>query len=271
VPPNKKALMLTRLSVGLRPPLALAAERRYVGRALSWQLTRRRKRMDISPLVGAYVAGLFSFVGVIWASARSARTAREVESLKATLSEASALRLEDRKAQSAHSAAVDLANRKSRLERVNSQLKLLYGPLYALTNASNRSWIAFRSTCRPSGAFFDSSSPPTESELKEWRLWMTTVFMPLNLEMEKLILSNMDLLVGDEIDSSLVELCAHVQAYKTVLRRWETQDFSVHHAPMDFPSEEVRKVVSTNFALLKQEQQALLELTFGQGAVTAPD
>jgi hypothetical protein len=222
--------------------------------------------MDVAPLAVAGVAGLFSIFSVVWTSTRGSRTAREVERLKASLSEASAARLEERKAQSAHRAALDLANRKSKLERINAQLKLLYGPLYALTNASNRSWEAFRSTCRPGGAFFSRSPPPTELELKEWRLWMTTVFMPLNLEMERLILSNMDLLVGNEIDGSLVEVCAHVQAYKTVMSRWEANDFSVHHAPMDFPGEEIRSYVSTNFATLKQEQQSLIALAFGAGA-----
>src|SRR5262245_313463 len=36
------------------------------------------------------------------------------------------------------------ARRKDRLERVNQQLKLLYGPLYALNQAGNLAWMAFR-------------------------------------------------------------------------------------------------------------------------------
>jgi hypothetical protein len=231
--------------------------------------------MDVGPVTVAYVAGLFSVLSVIWTSARGARTAREIESLKASLSESSSLRLEALKAQTAHRTAIDLANREARLERINAQLKLLYGPLYALTHASNRSWKAFRATCRPGGAFFGGHPPPTEGELREWRLWMTTVFMPLNLDMEKLVLSNMDLLVGDKIDDSLVELCAHVQAYKTVMVRWEQSDFSIHHAPMNFPSEEVREYVSINYASLRREQQSLLALTLETraegGTQQAPD
>lgn len=219
--------------------------------------------MDSTQVVLAYIAGLFSVLGVIWTSARAARTAREVERLRASLSEETASRLEEQKAQSAHRAALDLANRKSKLERVNAQLKHLYGPLYALANASKRSWDAFRSACRPGGEFFDRSPPPTELELKEWRLWMTTVFMPLDLEMERLILSNMDLLAEDEVDNSLVELCAHVEAYKTVISRWEKQDYSIHRTAINFPSKRLEAYVSGSFGRLMREQESLLRLTFG--------
>jgi hypothetical protein len=36
-----------------------------------------------------------------------------------------------------------LARRKERLERVNQQLRLLYGPLFALVNASSITWGEF--------------------------------------------------------------------------------------------------------------------------------
>ena len=80
--------------------------------------------------------------------------------------------------------------------------------------------------------------------------------------MERIVLSNMDLLTGNQMDPCLIELCAHVQAYKTVLARWADKDFSFHHAPMDFPSEAIRGYASANFAALKKEQQALLALAF---------
>ena len=37
-----------------------------------------------------------------------------------------------------------LAQRKERLERLDRQLRELYGPLYALTQSGDRSWNAFR-------------------------------------------------------------------------------------------------------------------------------
>lgn len=220
--------------------------------------------METLPLIGAYITGLFSMFGVIWTSARGAKTSRELENLKAALGEAATLRIEGEKARTAHAIEVDLANRKGRLERVNSQLRLLYGPLHALSSASNRTWEAFRSVHRPGGEFFRDGDPPTEADLKAWRLWMSTVFMPLNLEMERIVLSNMDLLTGNKMDPCLIELCAHVQAYKTVLARWSEKDFSFHHAPMNFPSEAVQEYAVANFAELKQEQQDLLALALNE-------
>lgn len=93
---------------------------------------------------------------------------------------------------------------------------------------------------------------------------MTTVFMPLDLEMERLILSNMDLLAEDVVDSSLVELCAHVEAYKTVISRWQKEDYSVHRTAINFPSKRLEEYVSSSFARLMQQQESLLRTTFGE-------
>jgi hypothetical protein len=46
-----------------------------------------------------------------------------------------------------------LAQRSDQLGRVSRQLSDFYGPLYALVNAANTSWEAFRATHRPGGAF----------------------------------------------------------------------------------------------------------------------
>jgi len=40
------------------------------------------------------------------------------------------------------------ARRKDRLERINDQLRMLYGPLYSLNQASNLAWGAFRTRGR---------------------------------------------------------------------------------------------------------------------------
>jgi hypothetical protein len=43
-----------------------------------------------------------------------------------------------------HTADLKLAQRNDRLERLNRQLSEFYGPLLALTWASDQSWQAFR-------------------------------------------------------------------------------------------------------------------------------
>ena len=46
------------------------------------------------------------------------------------------------------------ARRKDRFERINLQLRNLYGPLYAIDHATNIAWNAFRSRCRPNVPYF---------------------------------------------------------------------------------------------------------------------
>src|SRR5947209_1888781 len=127
---------------------------------------------------------------------------------------------------------IKTAQRKDRLERVNRQLKEFYGPLYALSYASDKAWReAFRAQYRPHGSFWSGAPPPTPSEEVAWRLWMTEVFMPLNVQMERLIIGNADLLDEPEIPECLLVVCAHVSAYKAVLARWETGDYSEQWTP----------------------------------------
>src|SRR5438874_2653842 len=81
-----------------------------------------------------------------------------------------------------------IAKRKDRLERVSQQLRQLYGPLYAQTEAANSVWLEFARKYRPAGGpFWRDNIPPTSDEQAAWRLWMTEVFMPINLRLEQLI------------------------------------------------------------------------------------
>jgi hypothetical protein len=89
---------------------------------------------------------------------------------------------------------------------------------------------------------------------------MTEVFMPLNLEMERVVVEKSDLLEESEMPPSLLQLCAHVEAYKTVIKRWENHDFSEHTSVIDFPAREVAEYVGTRFSVLKDEQMRLLGL-----------
>ena len=68
-----------------------------------------------------------------------------------------------------------LERRKAEMAFLNDQLQFLYGPLFSLQHASGRAWDDFRSRCRPGGSFFgvDLDDQPTESELAQWRMWMT--------------------------------------------------------------------------------------------------
>ena len=121
------------------------------------------------------------------------------------------------------------AQRTERLTRLNRQLAELYGPLLALTEASDMAWRAFRSKYRPDAhGYFDTQKPISDAALLAWRNWMQTVFMPTNLRIYDCILSKSDLLIESKMPTCLLDLCAHVTAYLPVIKAWEQNDYSEH-------------------------------------------
>lgn len=150
-----------------------------------------------------------------------------------------------------------LAKRKDRIDRIDRQLRDFYGPLFAIDQASTRVWKAFRTQYRPGGRYWDPSDPPTKEEADAWRLWMKEVFMPLNLEVVKIITDHADLLEEAEMPEILLELCAHVYGYIPIMKAWESGDFSWNTSVINFPFR-IRKYAEENYQNLKREQAKLL-------------
>ncbi len=149
----------------------------------------------------------------------------------------------------------------SELNRVNEQLEKFYGPLKALNESSEIAWSGFRQKYRSNTPhYFSNNDMPNEEELKAWRLWMSIVFMPNNNKMFEIINSRLDLLIEEEMPESLKLLCAHVAAYKTVIHKWEQNDFSEHTSIINFPAREVNKYVDSSFSKLKKRQNELIGL-----------
>src|SRR5688572_9700861 len=100
-----------------------------------------------------------------------------------------------------------LAQRNDRLERINQQLSEFYGPLLALTRSSGQSWQAFRQRYRPPGSesFWKNDPPPTMEDAAAWRLWMTTVFIPVHQRMMELVLNRAHLIEEPEMPSCLLD------------------------------------------------------------------
>jgi hypothetical protein len=156
-----------------------------------------------------------------------------------------------------------LARRKDQLERVNDQLKELYGPLLALVSAANSSWAVFRSQYRRGiGEFWSQNPPPTESDAIAWRSWMTTVFMPLNRQMRDCIVAKAHLIDGEEMPKCLLTLSAHVSAYEPILAQWDRHDFSEHTPAISFPRQAMLTYAQSKFMTLKKLQQDLLRSTY---------
>jgi hypothetical protein len=116
--------------------------------------------------------------------------------------------------------------RKDELAFTNQQIERLYGPLYALTQANNAIWTQFSSTHWPNTSryYFDPKNPPSVEQVDQWRIWMKTVFQPLNLRVEDIIIQNSQLLVGDRLPQTFQDVIAQAEAYKALMSTWSDAD-----------------------------------------------
>ncbi len=147
------------------------------------------------------------------------------------------------------------AQRKDKLERVNQQLREFYGPLFSLIFASDKAFSTFIDKVDVRGKRVEQLTP---EELAEWQTWVSQVFMPLNLRMEKIIIENADLMDETQMPDCLPTLCAHVYAYKIILMKWESGDTSDFWPGVRFPGKELLDYVQLAYLRLKAEQAEIL-------------
>jgi hypothetical protein len=145
-----------------------------------------------------------------------------------------------------------LARRRDKLRLVNKRLNELYGPLYVASEAGN---IAYRSLLKRQGK--ERSEPILDTEMKEWMLWMTTIFMPLNNIRERIIIEKAYLIIEEQMPQCLLDFVTHVVGYKAVLAKWAEGDFSERRSTIGWPPE-FDIYVKKSYAALKAEQTRLL-------------
>jgi hypothetical protein len=135
--------------------------------------------------------------------------------------------------------------RKRNLDFVDLQIEKLYGPLFAFSNATRRAKDDLIAKRRPPEIkdYFDPKNPPTKEDVQVFLLWMRIVFQPMNLEMEKAITRNAQLIQGGHIYPVFEEFIMHVEGYKATMAKWKDsdednphfQDGPVNKSTIDFP------------------------------------
>jgi len=145
-----------------------------------------------------------------------------------------------------------LERRRDKLDLVNRRLNEFYGPLYVASQAGN---IAYRSLLKKQGK--TQSFPILDDEMKEWMLWMTTIFMPLNDVREKIIIEKAYLIVEEQMPQCLLDFVTHVVGYKAVLAKWAEGDYSERRSTIGWPPE-FDVYVERSYKALKAEQTRLL-------------
>jgi len=145
-----------------------------------------------------------------------------------------------------------LARRRDKLELVNRRLNEFYGPLYVASQAGN---IAYRSLLEKQGK--TQCHPITDGEMKEWMLWMTTIFMPLNDIREKIIIEKAYLIIEEQMPQCLLDFVTHVVGYKAVLAKWSEGESAERRSTIGWPPE-FDGYVARSYAFLKGEQTRLM-------------
>lgn len=145
-----------------------------------------------------------------------------------------------------------LERRRDKLGLVNKRLNEFYGPLYVASEAGN---IAYRSLLKRQGKA--QSEPIRDEDLKEWILWMTTIFTPLNDVRERIILEKASLIIEEQMPQCLLDFVTHVVGYKAVMAKWSEGDYSERRSTIGWPPE-FDQYVRLSYATLKAEQTQLL-------------
>jgi hypothetical protein len=145
-----------------------------------------------------------------------------------------------------------LARRQDKLRLVDRRLSEFYGPLYVASKAGN---IAYRALLKKQGKA--QSEPILDTEMKEWVLWMTTIFMPLNDVREKIIIEKAYLIVEQQMPQCLLDFVTHVVGYKAVLSKWANGDYSERRSSIGWPPE-FDHYIERSYAALKADQTRLL-------------
>lgn len=145
-----------------------------------------------------------------------------------------------------------MVRRSDRLRLVDQRLNQFYGPLYVATIAGN---IAYKSLLAKQGK--TQCHPIRDEDLKDWILWMTTIFMPLNDVREKIIIENAHLIIEEKMPQCLLDFVTHVVGYKALMAKWGEGDYTERRSIIGWPPE-FDKYVEKSYKALKAEQTHLL-------------
>ena len=151
-----------------------------------------------------------------------------------------------------------LARRRDKLKLVNKRLNEFYGPLYVASEAGN---IAYRSLLAKQGK--QQSEPIRDEDLKEWVLWIRTIFIPLNEIREKIIIDKAHLIIEEKMPQCLLDFVTHVVGYKAVLCKWADGDYTERRSTIGWPPE-FDVYVKDSYAALKAEQMRLMHSAFSR-------
>ncbi|GAA5006826.1 hypothetical protein [Kitasatospora paranensis] len=146
--------------------------------------------------------------------------------------------------------------RQAHLDRLNSQLRDLYGPLLVLVESNERTWDAFRQQHLPPAEERLRGGQLTEEQDRLWRCWALTVFVPTARRIRDIIVDHGHLFIEDQMPQVVLSFCAHVASYEVTVAEWEAggeANVLVRH-----PGEGFAAYVRESYRSLKEAQAGVL-------------
>lgn len=149
---------------------------------------------------------------------------------------------------------------KSELERTERQLEALFGPLRAITHATEVGYSSFvQGHCgerTPLQLEAQIRTHPRCREARVYRQLVSCTLQPLNRRVMETVLSNTHLIDG-EFPKCLYNLYSHVIEMDLLLERWGHSDFASMFPPMQYPGE-VNRWADEEFMRLRRKQKNIL-------------
>mmetsp|Transcript_50080 Transcript_50080/g.140428 ORF Transcript_50080/g.140428 Transcript_50080/m.140428 type:complete len:303 (-) Transcript_50080:354-1262(-) len=181
----------------------------------------------------------------------------------------------------------------SELQRTERQLEALFGPLKAITHATEAGYSSFMvehsraderakrqgivqecSVLPRAEAVYDSELEklilcrPRGLEGTRYRQLVACTLQPLNRRAMETVLNHTHFIDGD-FPECLYALYAHVIEMDSLLQRWEKSDFTVMFPPTPYPVE-VNRWAGQEFVRLRLRQKSLMSELEGSTAVFKP-
>jgi hypothetical protein len=151
-----------------------------------------------------------------------------------------------------------LTRRTERLKLITSQLNELYGPMFVITQTGKVFFQAIRAKAEDRGRLsVNEDAPKSADEISEWRIWIEEVFLPLNEQLQQIIIQKAHLIREESMPLCLKAFSAHHAGYKALVRKWHDGDFSESTSLIPYP-EEIIFYAENSYLELKAEQMRVI-------------
>lgn len=150
---------------------------------------------------------------------------------------------------------LEMTRRRERLDLINTQLNTFYGPLFVLTQMAHMAFDTLSDKLGGRDAL--ARQPISEKDLREWRIWVENIFVPMYTASEALILKNAHLIREEGFPESLLRFMMHASLYKAMLVKWKQEDFQEYLPKIDYPTE-LNEYAQKSYLELKHEQLMLI-------------